>query len=124
MNSRQPDPAVFVRLPSGYRANLIMIALAKRWLARDDITVAERLRTLKAIKGMAHGLIGKPALAAIEPANDTFEAIVAKGVRLSIAQDDDGTAMFKILEQPDVFENLLKLNPSLIRAAELCQRHS
>jgi hypothetical protein len=124
MNSQHPDPDVAMRLPSGYRANLAMISLAKRWLTRDDLAVAERLHTLKSIKEMACGLITAPALAAIEPACGVFEEIVAKAVKLSIASKDDGAAMCKVLERPEVFENLLRLNPSLIRAAELCKRHS
>jgi hypothetical protein len=111
-------------LPVGYRSNLVMIAMAKRWAAPDkELTVAERLRTLKSIKEMTFGVLTPEAVAVIEPANDKFEEIVAKAVRASIALDDDGRAMCKALEQMDVFANLLKLNPSLIRAAELCRGH-
>src|SRR5262245_59177741 len=96
-------------LPVGYRSNLVMIAMAKRWAAPDkELTVAERLRTLKSIKEMTFGILTPEAVAVIEPANDKFEEIVAKAVRASLALDDDGAAMFKALEQMDVFANLLK----------------
>ena len=120
MNS---DESVIASLPVGYRANLIMISLAKRWLTRDDITVAERLRTLESIDQMAFGAITPKVAAEIEPANAAFEEAFTEAMHMATG-DEQCPRAFALLERDEAFLVLCRINPSLIRAIKLCHRRS
>ena len=106
-------------LPPGYRADLAFVSLWKRWLM-GELSLADRLRTLEAIGACARGPVTAAAIAAIEPANEVFAQIITDAIRLA-AGSEDGKPCFDILERADVFEDLMRLNPSLGQAVALCR---
>ena len=104
-----------MRLPTGYRGNLIMAVMAKRWLAADKLPLAERVLHLEGLDKLAFGVVTAEAIAAIEPASDVFEQIFNEAMRVDTGENQAATA-FGILERDDVFRGLLRLNPSLTTA--------
>ena len=99
-------------LPPGHRADLAFVSLWKGWLVSGALPLAERLRTLEAIAACVRGPVTAEVVAAVEPANGVFEQIVTEAIRLA-AGSEDGKPCFDILERPDVFEDLTRLNPSI-----------
>jgi hypothetical protein len=117
------DEAVMASIPIGYRTSLIGIAMAKRWLSRDDVSVADRLHHLEFVKSQAFGSLTAQSVAAVEPASDQFEQAFTDAMQADSGETQCATA-FGILARDDAFLNLVKLNPSLIRAIKLCKRHA
>ena len=101
-----------------HQSDLVLIAVWKRWLT-GKLSVRERLRLLEAIEACIRGPVTAEAIAAIEPADEVFEQIVAEATRAA-SPKDGGEPFFAILERAEVFENLRHLNPSLDRAIALC----
>jgi hypothetical protein len=97
---------------------LLFIACAKRWLL-GEMSTGDRLHMLEWLAARVAGPITADMIAAVQPADDTTEQIIAEAMRLVPADDDNGAAMFQVLERPDVAGNLLKLNPSLTDAIRL-----
>jgi hypothetical protein len=98
---------------------LVFIAFFKHLLVSyDDISVAERLRTLEWIEGRAHEL-GRAAVAIIEPASAIF-AEMAEAIRVDPASED-GAACFAVIERPEIRASLLAINPSIVQAAKICR---
>jgi hypothetical protein len=106
-------------LPPASMTELLFASVTKRWLS-EKISVAERLAALEFLADTG-ARYGAAAVAAIEPADDTTLAIVSEAVRLSLDRDDNGAATFAVLETPNVMGDLVRLNPSLVTAAGLCQ---
>jgi hypothetical protein len=115
-----PDETMY--LPAAYRGNLIMAAMTKRWLAADKLPLGERLFYLEEFEKLAFGVLTPEALAAIEPANDTFEEIFVESMRVDTTESQAATA-FGILDRDAIFADLLRLNPSLVTAIKLCRRY-
>jgi hypothetical protein len=92
----------FEQVPAACRTELLFVAAVKRWLLSDDLPVADRLAYLEWLASRT-GMITPAVVAAIEPADDTALEIIAEAVRLSLGADDNGTAMFAVLDRPDVF---------------------
>jgi hypothetical protein len=116
------NPDETMRLPVAYRANLIMAAMAKRWLAADKLPLNERLLHLEGLDKLAFGVLTAEAIAVIKPANDVFEQIFNQAMQVDTGENQAATA-FGILERDDVFRDLLRLNPSLVTAIKLCRRY-
>jgi hypothetical protein len=86
---------------SAWQTELLFVAAVKRWLQSDELPTADRVYYLEWLASRT-GPITPAVVAGIQPADDVSMAIVAEAVRASIALDDNGTAMFKALEQPVV----------------------
>src|SRR5262245_13335112 len=121
-NRHDDDVAVIASMPIGFRSNLIGIAMAKRWLLRPDLSIADRMHHLEFVRSQADSLT-KAAVNAIEPANDKFEEIFTAAMRVDNGDTQAATA-FGILEKDEPFLNLTKLNPSIFQAIKLCRRHA
>jgi len=94
----------FEQLPAAYRTELLFVAVTKRWLL-GELPASDRLHMLERLEWLASrtGPITPAVVAAIQPADDTTMAIVTEAVRLSLGADDNGAAMFQVLDRPDVF---------------------
>jgi len=101
-----------------HQSELVLVAVWKRALG-GTLSVRERLKLLEAIEASIRGPVTAEAIAAIEPACPVFEQIVAEATRAA-SPKDGGEPFFAILECPQVFENLQRLNPSIGRAIALC----
>jgi hypothetical protein len=64
-------------------------------------------------------------LAAVAPAGEITMEIVEQALRLDLdANSESGELSFQVLTRPDVFANLLRLEPSLYTALQLMSRWS
>src|SRR5262249_22628823 len=118
MTRHDSDEAVMMSIPVGFRSSMIGIAMAKKWLTRDDLTVADRLHHLQFVKSQAFGRLTAAAVAAIEPASDELEEVFNQAMRADTSENQAATA-FGILERDEAFLNLMKLQPSLRKAIRL-----
>ncbi len=89
------------QIPPAYRTELLFVAVVKRWL-EGECTVADRLAYLEFLAARTDRMITPGVMAGIAPADDVTLEIVGEAVQLSISADDNGTAMFQVLERPDV----------------------
>jgi hypothetical protein len=118
------DEQMVAYFPAGYRAHLIIIACAKRWLL-GELSVGERVEMLQWLNDQVWGIVTAAAVAHVEPANDTFMAIVYEAMKLDAGRTDDHCPdAFKMLERWSVFWDLCRLNPSMLRAIRLCGRQA
>jgi hypothetical protein len=106
--------------PAGYRYTSVIIAYAKRVLTMPEarFTPNEQLGALQSIAGQADANFTTGMIQAIEPACDTFMAMVdaAKSADRDVKKR---TESFAILTGAEVFTSLVQLNPGLQRAVEL-----
>ena len=118
------DEEMVAHFPVGYWPSLIIIACTKRTLL-GELLVGERVQMLQWLNDQAWGAVTAAAVARVEPANDTFMAIVGEAMKLDDGRTDDRCPEgFKVLERWSVFWDLLRLNPSMLEAIRLCQRHA
>jgi hypothetical protein len=113
----EPDDIV----PDGYRYALLMATIFKRVLGNDPMSTGERLQMLEALNGMTDARFTTEALAILAPADDATMAIVREAWKL----DGDNATLspsFDVLTNEEVFNNLVKANPSIAEAIRLCQR--
>ena len=119
MSDEQDDEQVLTSVARGYWYNLVLAAWGKRVLTSQELSVAERLEMLEGLGNCVHGALTPAALAAVAPAGETFMEIVETALRLDLdANSESGEASFQILTRPDVFANLLRLEPSLCTALQ------
>ena len=98
-NRHDDDAAVIASMPIGFRSNLIGVAMAKRWLLRADLSIADRMHHLEFVRSQADSLT-KAAVNAIEPGNDKFEEIFTAAMRVDNGDSQAATA-FGILEKDE-----------------------
>jgi hypothetical protein len=104
----------------GYWYNLVLAGWAKRVLTSQDLSVAERLEMLEGLGHCVHGALTPAVLAAVAPVGETVRQIIEEALRLDLdANSESGEASFAVLTRPDVFANLVKLEPSLYAALQL-----
>jgi hypothetical protein len=107
--------------PAGYRYALLMATIFKRVLANDPMTTGERLQMLEALNGMTDARFTTEALAILAPADDATMAIVREAWKL----DGDNAALspsFAVLTGSEVFDSLVRANPSIAVAIRICTR--
>jgi hypothetical protein len=115
-------------VPRGRLWELILVAMLKRALQCSGMRAAERIELLEALgnladrddRGGGYGFITPQAIAAIEPADSAFVAVVDAARRTDDPHDPGGQASFRLLTSPEVLRVLVSLNPSLIAAVKLC----
>jgi hypothetical protein len=115
------DEEVIDHTPVGYRWLIVYAAIFKRVLANDPMTTGERLKMLEALNGMVGGWFTTAALAVLAPADDATMAIVREAWKL----DGDNPALspsFDVLTGSEVFDSLVRANPSILAAIKICTR--
>lgn len=118
------DEQVLASVPPGYWYSLVLAAWAKRVLSSRDLSVGERLAMLEGLGNCVHGSLTPAVLAAVAPVGETVRQIIEEALRLDIdANSESGELSFQVLTRPDVFANLLRLEPSLFDAIRLMSRH-
>lgn len=107
--------------PLGYRWLILYATIFKRALANDPMTIGDRLDLLEALNGMVDGWFTADALAVLVPADDATMAIVKEAWKL----DGDTPALspsFAVLIGSEVFDSLVRANPTIVAAIKLCTR--
>jgi hypothetical protein len=122
--SLSADEKMIAELPSGYWIDLIFIAYVKRLVISREMTLRERIENLEFLDGRVHGVISPAALAAVHPANETFMQIVQEALQLDRGAEDWPRSGFDVLFRWSVFNDLLKLNPSIVEAIKLCRHYA
>jgi hypothetical protein len=112
-------------VPCGYWYSVILAGWAKAVLTSQDLSVADRLAMLEGLSTCVHGSLTPAVLAAVAPVGETVRQIIEEALRLDLdANSESGELSFQVLTRPDVFANLLKLEPSLFDAIRLMSRGS
>jgi hypothetical protein len=117
LESLEGDEYRIVYMPVGHLFSLANVAFFKYALLNVRMTAGEQLKFLNGIASAVHGPVTAEAVEAIEPACNTALQMlielnkIPRGERVSAFQEGD------------VFRILARLNPSLLRALELCQWH-
>jgi hypothetical protein len=117
LDSLTGDEYRIVHTPVGHLMSLAYIAHFKYALTTLSMEAHERLRFLNYIAGCVDGPITADAVAAIEPACATAVQMLHELNKVPRGQAP------RTFQDGDVFRLLSRLNPSLLRALELCQRH-
>ena len=105
---------MMVNMPIGHLFNLAYVAYFKHALLTIRMTAAMQMKFLDAIAGMVRGPVTAEAIEVIAPACDTAVQMMNE---LHKVPRSEVTRTFR---DGDVFRLLTKLNPSLLRALELC----
>ena len=108
---------MMVEIPRGHLMNLAYAAYYKAALLKIPMTASLRLKFLDAIAGMIYGPVTAEAIEVIEPACETAVQMMHELHKVHISQ------VSRAFYDGDVFRLLTKLNPSLLRALELCRYH-
>jgi hypothetical protein len=100
---------------------MIIAAYVKRILIMPEVklTPNEQLQALRSLNAMVDLTFTAEALQAIEPACDTFMEMVDEAMKADKDRKRCNES-FTILTSEEVFDNLTRLNPSLIEARKLC----
>jgi hypothetical protein len=104
-----------VYTPSGHLQNLAYIAYFKHALLNFKLTADFQLKLLEHINSCVYGLVTAEAVAAIEPSCDVGAEMLSELNKVPRSE------VSRAFREGDVFRLLAKLNPSLLRALELCQ---
>jgi hypothetical protein len=115
LDSLTGDEYRIVYMPCGYLFNLADVSRWKHALLTVEMTSGERLKILDGIAQCVYGPVTAEAIAVIEPACDTGRKILEEISSLDVTEQS------RAFNDGDVFRLLLKLNPSLLRALELCR---
>jgi hypothetical protein len=115
LDSLEGDEYRMVFMPRGHLFNLAEISLFKYVLLNVETTAYYRLKTLDAIAECVFGPVTEEAVAAIEPCCETGRKMLAEIHSLPVEKQ------MQAFEKGDVFRLLARLNPSLLRALELCK---
>jgi hypothetical protein len=104
-----------VHIPIGHLQSLVEIAYFKYALLNLQMTAAERMKFLDGIGSCIYGCITAEAVEVIEPACDIAVQMMHE------LQKVDRRERTQAFSKGDMFRLLAQLNPSLLRALELCQ---
>jgi hypothetical protein len=111
------DNLIFL-CPAGHRYSFVVAAMSKRWIATEAMSAGERLWILEKLHGLTDGFFTQAALAMIEPADDFFASIFEEAKTADPGNDCSNS--FEILTSQEVFNNLARLNPSILKALRVC----
>lgn len=106
-----------VHMPIGHLFSLAIISSLKHALVTVKMGAGDRLKILDGIAEQVYGPVTSAAIAAIDPIDATGREMLREIMKLPREKQ---TAAF---HEGDVFRLLAELNPSLLRALELCQLH-
>ena len=120
MSDEQDSERALASVPPGYWYSVILAGWAKAVLTSQELSVAERLEMLEGLQNCVHGSLTPAVLAVVAPVGEAVRQIIEEALRLDLdANSETGEASFAVLTRPDVFANLLKLEPSLYAALQL-----
>jgi hypothetical protein len=105
---------MMVNMPIGHLFNLAYVAYFKYALLTIRMTAAMQLKVLDAMAGMVRGPVTAEAVEAIAPACDTAVQMLHELHKVPRSE------VTRTFSDADMFRLLAKLNPSLLRALELC----
>jgi hypothetical protein len=117
LDSLEGDEYRIVHMPSGHLFNLAHVSLIKRRLLKSELPIDIQIRALETITGCAFRPVTAEAIQAIEPCCDIGAQMLKEIHSL------DRSQQFRAFREGDVFRLMAKLNPSLLRALELCQHN-
>jgi hypothetical protein len=103
-----------VQMPIGHLQSLAVISYFKHVLLNLPMTAAERMKFLDGIGSCIYGCITAEAVEVIEPACDTAVQMMHE------LQKVDRRERTQAFSRGGMFRLLAQLNPSLLRALELC----
>jgi hypothetical protein len=115
MSEDEREVALF---PIGYRMQLILTAYTKAALATAQIGAKAQLSMLEDLARLVGEFFTARAMKEIGPASETSVEMIDEALRAD--GDEQLSRSFKILTSRDVFAELLRLNPSWMRAIKLC----
>ena len=114
LDSLVGDEYRIVHMPPGHLHNLVDVAYFKNALLTISMTVAQRMKFLDGIASMIYGPVTAEAIEVIEPACATAVQMMHE------LQTIRRTERMQAFINGGMFELLAKLNPSLLKALELC----
>lgn len=114
LESLTGDEYRIVHMPRGHLMNLVAVAYFKHALLTLPMTAADRMKFLDGITSVSYGPVTAAAVEVIEPACKTAVQMMHE------LQKIDRTAQTRAFIDGNMFELLAKLNPSLLKALELC----
>jgi hypothetical protein len=120
------DESAIAHTPTGHRYTMIIAAYVKRLLVTPAarFTANDQLKMLEGLASLIGTYFTADALAAIDPACDVFMSMVDEAKRAN-KDPKRCNESFEILTSWEVFNHLVRLNPSLLEAIKIChQRHA
>jgi hypothetical protein len=117
LHSLRPDSDEYriVHMAIGHLFNLALVSCCKQTLLTMEMKAGERLKLLDGMASTIFGPVTAEAVAAIEPAGDDDAEMIAEICSLPVGKQTQA------FQEGDVFRLLAKLNPSLLRALEICR---
>jgi hypothetical protein len=115
LDSLEGDEYRIVYMPPGHLFNLAYVAYFKHALLTMKMTAGEQMKILDGIASMVYGPVTAEAIEVIEPACATAVQMLHELHKVHITQQT------RAFIDGDVFRLLTQLNPSLLRALELCR---
>jgi hypothetical protein len=112
--SKDSDEYRTVYMPIGHLFNFALVSSWKRVLLTAEMSAGDRLKFLDGIGKCVFGPVTAEAIARIEPIDKVGESILSEICSLPVEKQTQA------FSSGDVFRLLAKLNPSLLRALELC----
>lgn len=124
----------------GYRSAILNASYIKRALLTTPMAADARLEMLETLEALGDHPVGAAAIAAVQPADPIGFKIIYEAMKLDDDESDswrpgcrldcDDSGRWhplppmrnasKILLKPPLFDNLARLNPSLLAALDLC----
>jgi hypothetical protein len=117
--SLNDDEQMLAYVPSGYYLTLLWAAYLKHALINWNLPVGERLAMLQALADAADQRLTHAVLAVVEPAGPALVEIFEAAMKL-----DDDNAICEVLTRWSSIQSLVRLEPSLLDAIRLMERHS
>jgi hypothetical protein len=118
MTPAQKDAVM--NMPRGYQHMVVAISCTKAVLSYP-MKAGERLKVLERLNRLMDATITAETVEMIEPMPDVGMQIFAEARTLD-REDKTDQHSFQLLTDPNVFELLLSVNPSLLAAIERCHR--
>jgi hypothetical protein len=105
--------------PLGYRFTLLWVSYIKHALVNLKMTAGYRLRFLEYIDDAVCLSVSREMVELVQPMSETEIQMIHVARSLDRKDDPAGSASFKVLTSPEVFNDFLALNPSLLAAIML-----
>lgn len=115
LHSLSPEERMIVGVPPGQMFGFLVIAYIKHALLHCKMTAGERLEILECL----NRTFDPATLAAIEPMSETEIAMVHEARSLDREDDSESMASYRVLTRVTVFDNFVRLNPSILTAIKM-----
>jgi hypothetical protein len=114
----EDDKRLVALFPVGCRFSLIIAGYTKWALAACSMGAKAQLEMLEGIAGLADGFFNARALAEVRPCCEVSAQMIETALRND--GDERCSKSFNVLTRAEIFGELLRLNPSWLRAIRLC----